>query len=554
MSHITLYRKYRPTIFKNIIGQEHIVETLVNSIKLNKISHSYIFSGPKGVGKTSIAKIFAKVLNCLDTIDGDICDKCNNCQTIKTNRSTDILELDAASNNSVENIRNIIETCKFLPSSLKYRVYIIDEAHMLTTQAWNALLKTVEETPEHVIFIFATTEFHKIPLTIVSRCQVYKFSLLNNIEAKKLLNKIQQNENIKISDEAADKIIELANGSARDLLSITEQLSLYTNNDIKINHVYELFGLTDKNSLLSLIKLIITNNYQEILNTYNVLLNKGTDFSQLLIDILNLLIDLLVIKKTNDFNFTKVLNKQDVNMINISESKINLMIDILQNSISEIKTYSSQQNVFLLSMVKLLSLFNKNENTNNSVDQTSYQTIVKEENLDNMFDWSLYKDESSNKQTPTTTNKPIINKIIINHTLQDIFNAAGSNTKKEIRDKYSKILTNIKNSHDLHPLLNPLAYAKNVYVASENCVILTYDDSEMCYLLNNRYFKNEFQEELAKYTKKAINIIGLTKKEISQYLSNFNKTHKSFNDIKFSDNHNLPTNEIVIDEVKKILF
>ena len=386
MSHITLYRKYRPTNFKNIIGQEHIVETLVNSIKLNKISHSYIFSGPKGVGKTSIAKIFAKALNCLNTIYGDICDKCNNCQTIKTNRSTDILELDAASNNSVENIRNIIETCKFLPSSLKYRVYIIDEAHMLTTQAWNVLLKTVEETPEHVIFIFATTEFHKIPLTIVSRCQVYKFSLLNNVEAKKLLNKIQQNENIKISDEAADKIIELANGSARDLLSITEQLSLYTNNDIKINHVYELFGLTDKNSLLSLIKLIITNNYQKILNTYNVLLNKGTDFSQLLIDILNLLIDLLVIKKTNDFNFTKVLNKQDVNMINISESKINLMIDILQNSISEIKTYSSQQNVFLLSMVKLLSLFNKNENTNNSVDQTSYQTIVKEEKLDNMFD------------------------------------------------------------------------------------------------------------------------------------------------------------------------
>jgi DNA polymerase-3 subunit gamma/tau len=173
MSHKAFYRKYRPCCFNDIIGQNHIITTLKNAIKLNRINHAYIFCGPKGIGKTSIAKIFARAVNCLHPIDGDICQECENCKLANTDM--DILELDAASNNGVDDVRKIISNVQFRPMQLKYKVYIVDEAHMLSVAAWNSFLKTIEESPEYAIFIFATTEMHKIPSTVVSRCQYFQF-------------------------------------------------------------------------------------------------------------------------------------------------------------------------------------------------------------------------------------------------------------------------------------------------------------------------------------------------------------------------------------------
>ena len=204
MKHSSLYQKYRPKNFSEIVGQNHVIKTLVNSIKLDSIGHAYIFSGPKGVGKTTIAKIFSKAINCLNFKD-DICDECENCQIIASNDTTDILELDAASNNGVDDVRRILDNTKFLPVNLKYKVYIIDEAHMLTNSSWNAFLKTLEEPPMNVVFIFATTEFHKIPQTIVSRCQCFEFNRLTDKQIHDLIVYVNEKEKIKATKSAIDR-------------------------------------------------------------------------------------------------------------------------------------------------------------------------------------------------------------------------------------------------------------------------------------------------------------------------------------------------------------
>lgn len=259
MSESTLYRKYRPHKFKNVIGQDLIKQALMNACLNNKITHAYIFSGPRGIGKTSIARIFASSINCLNPNKGDCCGKCSVCESILKEQSVDLIELDAASNNGVDQIRIITDNINYLPTFFKYKVYIIDEAHMLSTSAWNALLKTVEEPPQHVIFIFATTEYQKIPLTIISRCQRYDFKRLNNSELQELIDSILTKEDIKIDNNAIDKLIQLADGSGRDCLSILDQLTTVKKN-IDLDLINKTFGLVDNFKVISLIELIQKND------------------------------------------------------------------------------------------------------------------------------------------------------------------------------------------------------------------------------------------------------------------------------------------------------
>lgn len=336
MSRIALYRKYRPQDFAQVIGQNFVVQTLRLSIINNKLSHAYIFAGARGTGKTSIAKIFAKTINCLDPHDGDCCNQCTNCLIANSNQAIDIIELDAASNNGVEEMRSVIDTIPYLPSQFKYKVYIIDEAHMLSTSAWNALLKTIEEPPQHAIFIFATTEFHKIPMTIISRCQRYDFHKLTIDELKSLIDRVCSAEDITISLEAKEKVALLSDGGARDCLSILDQLATYTNNQITIESVNQVFGLLNLDFKIQLINTLIDpSSNSQLWSLIEHIKTNNIDYLALGTDLINYLLDKIIYTKTNNENLLKSLSTQELAQIQGNESiwfnLINQFTEMYQN-------------------------------------------------------------------------------------------------------------------------------------------------------------------------------------------------------------------------------
>ena len=261
-----LYRKYRPKNFEDVVGQDVIVKTLKNSIKNNIVSHAYLFNGPRGTGKTSIAKIFAKILNCHDLKNLKPCDKCISCNQLNNNQNIDIIEIDAASNNGVDEIREIRNKIMLVPSNSKYKIYIIDEVHMLTTQAFNALLKSLEEPPAHIIFIFATTEIHKIPKTILSRCQRFDYKRVSNDNIVKRLKYICEQEKIKIEDDALFEIAKLSDGGMRDSVSLLDQAVAYTDNTITSKDIYYINGTLVKDEINSFIYSLICLMYYLKLN------------------------------------------------------------------------------------------------------------------------------------------------------------------------------------------------------------------------------------------------------------------------------------------------
>ena len=294
MEYQALYRKYRPMRFSDVVDQESILKIITNSIKENKISHAYLFSGPRGTGKTTIAKLFAKTINCLNLNDDfSICGECENCLDI-LNNSPDIIEIDAASNNGVDEIRELKSKINLVPSKLKYKVYIIDEVHMLSISAFNALLKTLEEPPGHVIFILATTEFYKVPTTIVSRCQCLTFTriITQNIESR--LKQIANLENINIEDEAIHEIAVYSEGGMRDALGMLDKLASYSFEKITLNDFLSINGLISKKDMNDFISNILEGNNEEVINSLNKFDELGYDFSKLLEKLMQQSRDLMV--------------------------------------------------------------------------------------------------------------------------------------------------------------------------------------------------------------------------------------------------------------------
>ena len=353
MSHIALYRKYRPNSFAQVIGQSFVVQTLKTSIQKQNTTHAYIFAGSRGTGKTSIAKIFAKAINCLNPIDGDCCNECANCLIANSNNSIDIIELDAASNNGVNEIRNVIDTVSYLPSQFKYKVYIIDEAHMLSTSAWNALLKTIEEPPQHAIFIFATTEFNKIPITIISRCQRYDFYKLSIDQLKELIDKVCQKEDILISNDAKTKIALLSDGGARDCLSILDQLAIFTGNNIDMASINKIFGLIDTDLKIDLINTILESDSQKVMDFLVKFKESNIDYASLVKDLICFVLDKIVYLKTNNLNLLKVLSISDLYKINSNENKLFEIIEKLNKTYENIKRYGNGQFYLEIELLKL---------------------------------------------------------------------------------------------------------------------------------------------------------------------------------------------------------
>ena len=314
MSYTALYRKFRPAEFEDVKGQEHIVTTLQNQIKANRIGHAYLFCGTRGTGKTTVAKIFAKAVNCEHPVNGSPCGECAMCKSIAAGTSMNVIEIDAASNNGVDNIREIREEVAYSPAEGKYKVYIIDEVHMLSTGAFNALLKTLEEPPSYVIFILATTEVHKIPITILSRCQHYDFKRISIETITARMQELMDTEQIEVEDKALRYIAKAADGSMRDALSLLDQcIAFYLGQKLTYDHVLEVLGAVDTDVFSKLLRNVIGRNVAAVLDIVEELVMQGRELTQLVGDFTWYLRNLLLVK-TSD-NIEDVLDVSTENMM-----------------------------------------------------------------------------------------------------------------------------------------------------------------------------------------------------------------------------------------------
>ena len=301
MSYQALYRKYRPQTFSDVVGQEHITETLKNELSAGKVTHAYLFTGTRGTGKTSTAKILAKAVNCLNPKNGDPCLECESCLSVANGENTDIAEIDAASNTSVDSIRELRDLVSFAPASSKYRVYIIDEVHMLTISAFNALLKTLEEPPEHVIFILATTEAHKIPITILSRCQRYDFRRISTGTIAGRLRELADAEGIDAEDAALAYVARMADGSMRDALSLLDQCNaFYIGQKLKYENVLDVLGAVDTSVFGSLLKSICSQDVSGVIHLIDEIVMQGRDLTQFVVDFTWYLRNLLMVQSSGD--------------------------------------------------------------------------------------------------------------------------------------------------------------------------------------------------------------------------------------------------------------
>ena len=358
MAYQALYRKWRPLVFDDVVGQEHIVRTLKNQVMSDKLAHAYLFCGTRGTGKTSTAKILARAVNCLSPKDGNPCNECEVCRGILDESIVDVVELDGASRNKVENIRDIIDDVMFLPSVARKKVYIIDEVHMVTTQAFNALLKTLEEPPEHVVFILATTELNKVPATVLSRCQRFDFRRITNADIVGRLKTILAGDGRKVSDEGLSLVAELGDGSMRDSLSILDQCLGFSDEEITYDDIVNIIGITDDRALFSLGEAVSENDSKTALGILDEISLAGKEAGVFIERFVGFLRDVMIAKLAGEPDKILSCSQEKLNKIKalasrITKEKLVRALTLLNQSIIDAKLSGFARTIYELALVKI---------------------------------------------------------------------------------------------------------------------------------------------------------------------------------------------------------
>ncbi len=438
MAYQALYRKYRPSNFDEVVGQQPIIQTLKNAIVQNRIAHAYLFCGPRGTGKTSIAKIFAKMLNCEDESNMP-CGKCINCKMVQNGSHPDIIEIDAASNNGVDEVRNLIDKVKYAPMQGKYKVYIIDEVHMMTTGAFNALLKTIEEPPAHVVFILATTEPNKVIPTIISRCQRFDFNKVSQKDIEKRLSIVCKEEKIEIDPEAISLIAQLADGGMRDSLSILDQCIAYCSSNITVDNVREIYGVLTTSDIGKLFEHLYSHEVDALIQQIQECSDKGMDLKRLTSDFITLLKESIILDYSNNSQLVSNTHKEVIEKY-LLKSPSPFRFNVLNELMDVFNKYNYASNILdYLETALLKSISNsyeiKPKNAQEVIDNSDGEN---EENFiessDLSYDLTSEKSEIDKKMPKNSENSDISK----SETISDV----SRETLKEVGNKDSKIILN----------------------------------------------------------------------------------------------------------------
>ncbi len=530
MAYTALYRKYRPSNFASVVGQEVVVDILKNSILNNKVSHAYLFTGPRGTGKTSIAKILAHAVNCLN-FNGDICGECEVCKNLEINDS-DIIEIDAASNNGVDEIRTLRDNVKLLPSFCKYKIYIIDEVHMLSTGAFNALLKTLEEPPSHVIFILATTEPNKIPLTILSRCQRFDFNKISNEKLVSRLLYIATQEGKNVDKSILEYIAEISDGGLRDAINLLDQVISLPQESVTLEEIDRLSGRISQNTLFELLNAISTGNYVSILNISDIIYGEGKNYKDIADGMLAIVRDLSINFEVDNY-FNKDYSSK-LATINIPFDKLISITSLLNELIKELKNSNDPKMLFDIYMVNICnSLSSKGNLSVKKEDINNSQTVeLKNKEVNNIsnikenkekLDINKDSDEDTINEETVNTSNDIINDDLKSIRINNVLAEADKSILNNIVKSYDKIGDYVSNK--VYNTLSILLLDGHVVVASTKYLLFAFESEEDVTLFDNNYKQIElFIKEVFEETYK---VAAVTKKEWQRIKDDFIKNKKN---------------------------